>query len=50
MLNLTDDQKRECEKTINKMLDYWWDKIQIKMESISFEAALAEIKEEILND
>lgn len=50
MVDLTDEQKDECRKVVDSLMDYWWSKLEIKMESISYEEALKEIMEEIAND
>lgn len=51
MSELTDDQKAECQRAINYLVDYWWNKIEIKMnDGMSFQVALQELQEEMLNE
>lgn len=50
--NLTDQQKVECQKVLNAMVNYFWSKIKMHMliEGVTFERALELIRLEILND
>lgn len=51
MLELTDDQKEECQKMINALMSYWWRKIEVRIDKgLSFQAALQELKQEMRND
>lgn len=51
MVDLTDEQKDECQRVINALASYWWARLRIKMDvdGLSFEDAVAEIKAEIYN-
>jgi len=49
-LELTDKQKAECQKIMDNMSQYFWSRIKLKMESISFEEALKEVQEEMMNE
>jgi len=49
-LNLTDAQKLECEKVTQAIVNYAYEKLKIKMQSVSFEVAIKEILEEMLNE
>ena len=50
MRELTDKEKEEAQKTMDHLLQYFWYKIEIKMESVSFEVAIQELIQEITED
>lgn len=47
MVELTDQQKEDCQKIMNSLINYWYEKLAIKMETVSFDTAMEEIMEEI---
>lgn len=51
ILNLTNKQKEECQKILDCLLEYWWNRFKLKMDTgMSFEVASLELQEEILNE
>lgn len=50
MLELTDKQKEEAQRTLDMLLDFWWRKIKDRMnDGLSFDAALNELMGKILD-
>ena len=48
---LTDNEKRECKKVVNAVIDMWLAKVLERMaKGQSFEDALNGVREEMLND
>lgn len=51
MNELTDEQKIEAKRVVDCLMDYWMNKIEIKMENgMTFQVAWQELYEEILNE
>lgn len=48
MLDLTDKQKEDCQRAINSIVNYLYDTLKIRLETVSFETALDEIMGKIM--